>query len=84
VDLLVIAADGMVAGLALMCPTDTSLRHAARKNGNGHAVPFAVRSLVVKERGYVAGEYWLYEPSILIDAVDAALDEQRQGFRGAL
>ena len=77
VDLLVIAADGTVAGLALMCPTDTSLRQAERKRRNGDGVPFAVRELVVKERGYMAGEYWLYAPSVLIEATEAALAEQR-------
>jgi hypothetical protein len=78
VDLLVIDTDGAVAGLALMCPTDTSLRQAERKNGHGHAVPFAVRRLVVQERHYMAGDYWLYEPSLLIVAVDETLNEQRR------
>jgi len=77
IDVLAVTDDGMSVGLELMCPTDTSLERAARKAEHAPVVPIAVRRLIVSERDYVAGSYWLYRPQILIDAVEDGAAEQR-------
>jgi hypothetical protein len=70
VDLLVMLDGGRSVGLALRSPTVRSDAEGERKSSSRPALPFPVVELVVQEREYVAGDFWLYRPETLFAAIE--------------
>lgn len=75
VDLVVILESGRAVGLALRSPTQRSGVEGARKAPTWARQPFPVVELVVQERAYIAGDFWLYPPEALYAAVAGELLE---------